>query len=87
VRSTNSGVSAVLDPVGRPLAVSSVFTRENLSAEVPMLEVDYLYLTLGDFPGYLSLIALLWLGFSAGKKRRAFERDHPSKPKDVQGAL
>jgi apolipoprotein N-acyltransferase len=87
VRSTNSGVSAVVDPVGRMLATSGVFTRENLSAEVPMLEVDYAYLIVGDFPGYLSLIALLWLSFSAGRRRRAAERAHPNKPQDVQGAL
>jgi len=67
VRSTNSGVSAVVDPVGRMLATSGVFTRENLSAEVPMLDVDSLYAIpgIGDFPGYLSLLALIGLAVRA----------------------
>lgn len=71
IRSTNSGVSAVIDPVGRTLAESGVFTRENLSADVPMLEVDYPYATIGDFPGYLSLILLLALGFRARRRKAA----------------
>ena len=72
VRSTNSGVSAVVDPVGRMLATSRVFTRENLSAEVPMLDVDSLYAIpgIGDFPGYLSLLALLGLAVRARRRPR-----------------
>ena len=70
VRSTNSGVSAVIDPVGRTITSSKVFTRENLSAEVPMLDVDYPYATLGDFPGYLSIVALLALGFRHRRRER-----------------
>lgn len=67
VRSTNSGVSSVIDPVGRVLAVSGVYTRENLSAQVPMLDHDYPYAALGNFPGYLSLLTLLALGYRARK--------------------
>lgn len=71
VRSTNSGVSAVVDPVGRMLVTSGVFTRENLSTDVPMLEVNSLYVSLGDFPGYLALIALLASAFRARQRARA----------------
>lgn len=78
VRSTNSGVSTVIDPVGRTLAMSGVYTRENLSAEVPMLEGTTPYVTLGDFPGYLSLIALLFLGFQAQRRKRQKEREAAS---------
>ncbi|MET0343661.1 MAG: apolipoprotein N-acyltransferase [Polyangiales bacterium] len=70
VRSTNSGVSAVVDPVGRVLAQSKVFTRENLTAEVPMLAVDTPFLHLGDFPGYLSLLGFIAL-LVRGRKRNA----------------
>ncbi|MDB4976111.1 MAG: Apolipoprotein N-acyltransferase [Myxococcaceae bacterium] len=70
VRSTNSGVSCVVDPVGRMLATSGTFTRENLSAEVPMLEGSTVYLLLGDFPGYVSLIVLAGLAIQAYRKRR-----------------
>jgi apolipoprotein N-acyltransferase len=69
VRSTNSGVSTVIDPVGRTLAESGVFTRENLSAEVPMMQGSSAYAALGDFPGYLSLVTLLGLGFRARKRK------------------
>lgn len=69
VRSTNSGVTAIVDPVGRMLAVSKVFTRENLAAKVPMLENgQYPYAYVGDWPGYLSLLALLALAVI--KRRR-----------------
>jgi apolipoprotein N-acyltransferase len=70
VRSTNSGVSAVVDPVGRLLSVSGVFTRENIATKVPMLENgQYLYAQVGDWPGYLSLLALL--GFTMIRRRNA----------------
>lgn len=58
VRATNSGVSAVIDPAGRVVTQSEVFTRENLSAEVPMLQDAYAYAYLGDFPALLSALAL-----------------------------
>ncbi len=69
VRSTNSGVTAIVDPVGRLMEVSGVYTRENLAAKVPMLENgQYVYAFVGDWPGYLSLLALVVL--SALKLRR-----------------
>lgn len=71
VRSTNSGVSAVVDPVGRMKVTSGVFTRDNLATEVPMLEVNSLYVTLGDFPGYLALIALLAVAYRARQRKNA----------------
>jgi apolipoprotein N-acyltransferase len=69
VRSTNSGVSAVIDPVGRVVAASQLFTREDIVSSVPMLDVSYPYQMLGDFPGPLSLLVLigLWL---VQKRRR-----------------
>jgi apolipoprotein N-acyltransferase len=70
VRATNSGVSTVIDPVGRVVVKSGLFTRENLFASVPMLDVSYPYHVLGDFPGPLSALVLvgLWL---VQRKRRA----------------
>jgi apolipoprotein N-acyltransferase len=63
VRATNSGVSAVIDPVGRVVAETRLFTRENIYAVVPMLDKNYAYRVLGDFPGPVSLLVLigLWL--------------------------
>ena len=49
---------------------SGVFTRVNLSAEVPMLEGSTAYLLLGDFPGYVSLIVLAGYAVQARRKKR-----------------
>ncbi len=59
VRATNSGISAVIDPVGRIVAQTGVLTRENIRQEVRMLEGGTVYGTLGDWPGWLSLLAAL----------------------------
>jgi apolipoprotein N-acyltransferase len=61
VRSTNSGVSAVIDPLGRVVMRSGLLTRENLRADVRMLDEDTVYTTLGDWPGWLSLLAVAWM--------------------------
>jgi apolipoprotein N-acyltransferase len=60
VRSTNSGVSAIIDPVGRVLHHTGVFTTESLTGEVRMLEGSTLYGVLGDWPGYASLAFCLF---------------------------
>jgi apolipoprotein N-acyltransferase len=70
VRSTNSGVSAMIDPVGRVLAASGVFTRENLAASLPLLDQNYLYETVGDFPAALALGALALAAWRRRKRPR-----------------
>ncbi|MBN1654706.1 MAG: apolipoprotein N-acyltransferase [Deltaproteobacteria bacterium] len=55
VRATNSGVSAVIDPLGRTLIKSPVFERATLHARVAMLNTPTLYQQLGDWPGWLAL--------------------------------
>lgn len=55
VRSTNSGVSAVVDPVGRLIVSSGVMTRETLVADVGMMRGAYPYEHLGDWPGWLGV--------------------------------
>jgi len=59
VRVTNSGVSAVVDPVGRVVTHSGVFTRENLVADVPMIQTQTVYGMMGDWFGALMALALL----------------------------
>ena len=61
VRSTNSGVSAVIDPLGRVVAKTGLLTRENLRVDVRMLDRDTVYTALGDWPGWLSLLATGWM--------------------------
>ena len=63
VRSTNSGVSAIVDPVGRTLGEVGVYDRGNLHADVAMLDSWTLYQTLGNWPGWLSAAAILALAF------------------------
>ena len=62
-RSTNSGVSAFVDPVGRVLSTLDFGVRGELSAELPLLDSPTLYQWVGDWPGWASLGAILFLGF------------------------
>jgi apolipoprotein N-acyltransferase len=56
VRATDTGVSAIIDPVGRIVSHTGVQTRENLRAEVHMMQGKTVYARLGDWPGWLSLV-------------------------------
>lgn len=58
VRATNSGVSAVVDPVGRDVVRSGLLVRENLRATVHMLEGTTVYTAWGDWPGWLALLVV-----------------------------
>ena len=79
VRATNSGISAVVDPVGRILTRSGLFTQETLTAEVARLDDHTLFELLGSWPGYLGLLALPVLLFW---KRRAAAPAKGSQRKD-----
>ncbi len=68
VRATNTGVSAIIDPVGRVTAQSGLFERASLRGEVRMMQGSTPYRTLGDWPGWLALAAMIWLGF-VGRRR------------------
>ena len=59
VRSTNSGVSAVVDPMGRIVARTGLLTRESLRATVAPLGERTVYARLGDWPGWLSAALVL----------------------------
>ncbi len=59
VRSTNSGVSAFIDPAGRVLDHGGLFTGEQLHSFVPRMDQPTLYQTVGDWPALLcSVLAL-----------------------------
>lgn len=68
VRSTNSGVSGVVDAAGRTVRHSGVFVRENITAEVAMMNRDTVYDMLGDWPGWLSCLLIAWMAF----RRKSF---------------
>jgi apolipoprotein N-acyltransferase len=59
VRGTNSGVSAVVDPVGRVVTHSGTFRPEALSATIHWMRSRTVYEKLGDWPWLLvSLVAI-----------------------------
>ena len=74
VRGTNSGVSAVIDPVGRVLAKSATFDEEAISAPIHWMRSHTVYEVLGDWP---------WLLVSVGVLVGAFRRKspHPALPR------
>ncbi len=67
VRGTNSGVSAVVDPVGRVIAHSGTFQAQTLSAGIHWLRSRTVYERLGDWPW---LLASLALGVGVFRRRR-----------------
>jgi apolipoprotein N-acyltransferase len=72
VRSTNSGISAVVDPVGRIVARTGLLTRESLRATAHPLEGTTLYARLGDWPGWLAAV-LTAIGLIRRPRRMAAE--------------
>jgi apolipoprotein N-acyltransferase len=69
VRGTNSGVSAVVDPVGRVIAHSGTFRQEAISATIHWMRSHTVYERLGDWPW---LLATLALGIGAFRKRARY---------------
>jgi apolipoprotein N-acyltransferase len=76
VRATNSGVSAVVDPMGRVVARTRLLVRESLRAQVRLLEGRSLYARLGDWPGWLAA-AGVGLGLALPDARRRAGRRRP----------
>jgi len=60
LRATNTGVSSIVDPVGRVIAHTETFRPELLTGEVRYLQGGTVYETIGDTPWYLSALAALW---------------------------
>jgi apolipoprotein N-acyltransferase len=73
VRSTNGGVTAVVDPKGRVTAMLPMFERRSLAVSVPVADGELTpYTVLGDwFPWVLAaaLLALLVVDLAAGRYR------------------
>lgn len=60
VRATNTGISAIIDPVGRVLGETPTFARANLIGTVkPMYGLTF-YQQVGDWPGYGCLLFFVW---------------------------
>jgi apolipoprotein N-acyltransferase len=69
LRSTNTGISAIIDPVGRVVVETPMFVRTNVEGEVGLMNGNLtLYTRIGDlFP--LACL-LFWVGFIAVEKLR-----------------
>jgi apolipoprotein N-acyltransferase len=80
VRSTNSGVSAIVDPVGRVVVHGETFKEQALEGEIAWLHGKTVYAVLGDLPWWLA--SLLAVGLSFSRRRR-----RPTKPVPVAGPL
>ena len=61
VRATNTGVSAIVDPLGRVVDQTPTFEAASLRQRVRLREGGTPYARLGDWPGYLSGFAWAWL--------------------------
>lgn len=59
VRSTNTGISAIVDPVGRIDVRTRQWTRASLSGRVPLMQDRTVYAALGDWLGWLCLAVVL----------------------------
>jgi apolipoprotein N-acyltransferase len=71
VRSTNSGVSAIIDPVGRVVAHTGTFRAESLAGEVAWLRGGTVYGTLGDGPFWLATLAAVYAAVRRPPRRLA----------------
>jgi len=63
VRSTNSGVSAFVDPVGRVIAHTGTFREEAIATEVAWLKATTPYELWGDAPWWLASAAIVFASF------------------------
>jgi apolipoprotein N-acyltransferase len=73
VRSTNSGVSAVIDPVGRVVKHGGTFEEQALLAEISWLRGKTAYELFGDVPWWLA--SLVALGFAVARPRRRLDAE------------
>lgn len=61
VRSTNSGISGIVDPVGRLIAQTKTFEEATLAEDVALLQLWSGYRVWGDTPWWLvTLLSLAW---------------------------
>ena len=69
VRSTNSGVSAIIDPVGRVVAHTDTFQARALAGTIAWLKGRTVYELLGDAPFWLVTLGALYAAFRKPPRR------------------
>lgn len=70
VRSTNSGVSAVIDPIGGVVTNTKTFVPDAQVASIRWLHGGTLYEVVGDAPWYLVAVGMLVASFRPRRKGR-----------------
>jgi len=68
VRATNSGISAIVDPVGRVLVHSKPFDQETGDAHVHWMKSSTVYETVGDAPVWLITLFAIFAAFVSREK-------------------
>ncbi|MEJ7730901.1 MAG: apolipoprotein N-acyltransferase [Polyangiaceae bacterium] len=58
VRATNSGVSGIIDPVGRVVANTGAFVTEKVIGEVGFMKGGTVYRVIGDIPWYVIAVVM-----------------------------
>jgi len=77
VRSTNSGVSAIIDPVGRVVVHTDTFKEEAIDGEIAWLRGKTVYEVLGDIPWWL--LSLVAVGFAFTSPRKPGQQSAPAR--------
>jgi apolipoprotein N-acyltransferase len=71
IRSTNTGVSAIVDPAGRIDRRTAQWTKAALTGRIPLMQGRTVYAVLGDWIGWLCAIVAL-LGIAKKAKSELF---------------
>jgi apolipoprotein N-acyltransferase len=89
IRSTNTGISAIVDPVGRISHRTVQWTKASLAGRIPLMQGRTVYAVLGDWIGWAcAMIALLGIGRAfqttgrlarSGAAHRLGEKGRPGK--------
>ena len=86
VRATNTGVSAFVDPVGRIVSSSGIWTRETMVDRIPLMKGRTVYALLGEWVGWVcAILALVGVGRAilAARGRNGEERQKPHNGKKI----
>jgi len=87
VRSTNSGVSGIVDPVGRMLGSTKTFEQAVLRRRIAWLDGSTVYRVLGDIPVGLGALAALLAAFIRPSGRLGRWLSLFPRPKPREGSL
>ena len=69
LRATNTGISAIVDPAGRIVDQTPIFTRANLTGEIASLSGQTFYGAMGDWVAWLCTAVLLGIPLCASARR------------------